>query len=639
VKFRRRVRSKAKAPGAAGGRKAAAALTGLALMVLIFGTAAGQGDEGGDDEKSTDWRVGYDNQFDGKINVFKSQLSSSYFVFTQVYDTFPYNWRLSDTGPDKENSLVTSHEISEDGLVFTFHMRKGVKWNDGEDLTADDVVFTYNAYKDAKQNVLAGYVSNMDKIEAIDDYTVRYTLKRPDARVLSAYTPLLPEHIWGDQPLDEIHAFDPCCPIVGSGPFTITELDPKGTTILTPNEYFWGRKGEVERILMIKYGEKEGQLRDIKLNRLDAVLYGDSKWVTDIEEDPNLTAWSVPTPGFVSIAFNMCPPGGGPPQNTCSGPAEGVKWQVVQDLAIRQALSWAIDRENLVETVYAGQAEPGNGFISPYYKRYFESYEGDPEIGYTYDPEKARAILAEGGWDCPTGGICQKDGIKAEFELLVRSEDKEGQNAVQRIKAWAKDIGIQINVSIITADALIARNYETSPEDKSLYEPNYDAFLWGWGGDLPSPDFNFEVTLCGSYWSDTFYCNPDEYDPLPTRALQELDFDERVDLLHQAERVVLRDTPYIILVHNNDIAVTRNDTWTGYHPSPEPNGYPVHTSWLQLSLLEPGQKASAAYAGAPAVLVVLFLGIVAAVATSFWRRHKEETGPLELPEPAVGGGS
>jgi peptide/nickel transport system substrate-binding protein len=606
----------------------------LALAALVAGTAAAPQKTS---KKSTDWRLGYDQKFDGKINVFKSQLSSSYFVFTYVYDTFPYNWRLSDAGPDLENSLATSHEVSDDGTEYIFHLREGVKWNDGEPFTADDVVFTYNAYKAAKQNVLAGYVTNMKSMEAIDDYTVRYTLTKPDARVLSAYTPVLPEHIWGDIDLKEISNFDPCCPIVGTGPFTITELDPKGTTILTPNKYFWGRKSEVKRILMIKYGEKEGQLRDIKLNRLDAVLIADAKWVQDVEEDPNLRAWSIPVPGFSSIAFNMCPPNNVDPQNTCTGPAEGVRWRVVQDKAIRQALSWAVNREDLVDTVYAGQAVPGNGFISPYYKRYYESFEGDPTVGYTYDPERAKQILSDGGWVCPTGGICEKDGVRAEFELLVRSEVKEDQNAAQRFKAWASNVGIQVNISIITSDALIERNYETSPDDPSKYQPDYDAFLWGWAGDLPSPDFNFEVTLCGSYWSDTFYCNPNEYDPLPQKALRELDFERRVELLHEAERVVLEDAPYIILVHDNEIQVTRTDTWTGYRPSPAPNGYPFSTSWLQLSVLEPGQRATISYTGAPIVITSLLLGVVAVWVTSWRRRRAEEMGPLELPEPGPKG--
>lgn len=605
------------------------------VVALIIGlaTIGAVAADGQDSERSKDWRLGYDQAFDGKINVFKAQLSSSYFVFTEVYDTFPYNWRLSDAGPDTENSLVTSHEISADGLVYTFHLREGVKWSDGEPFTADDVVFTYNAYHDAKQNVLAGYVTNMDSIEKTDDSTVVYALKRPDARVLTAYTPVLPEHVWGDQALDEIQSFAPCCPIVGTGPFTITEYDPKGTTILTPNPYFWGQKGQIERILMIKYGDAEGQLRDIKLNQLDAVLIGDSKWMKDLEGDPSLQGWSIPSPGFSSIAFNMCPPENVDPKNSCTGPAEDVRWQVVQDLAIRQALAWAINRQDLVDTVFSGEASPGNGLISPFYKRYYQSFADDPDIGYHFDPDRARQVLAEGGWACPSDGICTKDGIPAQFELLVRSEVQADQNAARRVQAWAANVGIQIDISIITSDALIERNYETSPDDKNKYQPNFDAFLWGWAGDLPSPDFNFEVTLCGGYWSDTFYCNPDEYDPLPKAALRELDFDRRVELMHEAERIILRDSPYIILVHDHYIQVTRTDTWTGYQPMPEPDGFPFSASWLQLQILEPGRAASANYAGAPIAIAGLFVGVVLVLLASRWRRRREESGPLEL-EPA-----
>ena len=603
------------------------------LLALIGATTAAGGESAQDEgapEQSKDWRIGYDQKFDAQLNVFKAQLTSSYFVFTEVYDLFPYNWQISDAGPDLENSLVTSHEISEDGLEYTFHLREGVKWNDGEDFNADDVVFTYETYRDAKQNVLAGYVSNMDTMEKIDDYTVLYTLKKPDARVLSAYTPMLPEHIWGELDLKEIANFAPCCPMVGTGPFTITEYDPKGTTILTPNEYFWGRKGQIERILMTKYGDKEGQLRDIQLNQLDAVMAGDPKWVGQLEGDPSIDAAAVPIPGFSSIAFNMCPPGGGDPRNTCTGPAEGVNYEVVQDQAIRTALAWAIDREKLVNTVYSGQATVGNGFISPLYERYYQSYADDPEIGYHFDPAKASQILAEGGWACPDGGVCTKDGTQATFELLVRSEVQEDQNAARRIVAEAKDVGIQIDLSIVTSDSLIDRNYAASPEDPQKYEPDFDAFLWGWGGDIPFPDFNFEVTLCGGYWSDTFYCNPEEYDPLPAQALSSLDFQERVDLMHQAERIILRDSPYIFLVHDASIQLTRTDTWTGYRPSPEPDGSPFSTSWLQLQLLEPGTAATTNYSGAPFVLIGMGIFLVAVVAVSRMNRRRDESGPLEL---------
>ena len=229
--------------------------------------------------------------------------------------------------------------------------------------------------------------------------------------------------------------------------------------------------------------------------------------------------------------------------------------KVVQDLAIRQALSYVIDRQNLVDDVFSGQAAPGNGMISPYYKRFFQSYADDPEIGYQHDPEKARQILADGGWVCPDGGICEKDGVKAQFELMTRVEQLDDQNASKRIKAWAREIGIDIKLSPVSDDAISNGTYATGTEEDK-YGPDYDAFLWGWSGDVPSPDFNFDVLRTNSAWQDTYYSNP-EYDRISLQSLHTLDEAERIDLMHQAERIALRDLPYIYLVHDHTIYVTR----------------------------------------------------------------------------------
>ncbi len=104
--------------------------------------------------------------------------------------------------------------------------------------------------------------------------------------------------------------------------------------------------------------------------------------------------------------------------------------------------------------------------------------------------------------------------------------------------------------------------------------------------------------------------------------------------MHEAERIVLRDSPYLILVHDAIIYLTRTDTWTGYLPSPAPDGAPFSTSWLQLQLLEPGQAASNSYAGAPVVLLGLLVGVVAVVVSSRWRRKREESGPSSSPRRA-----
>jgi peptide/nickel transport system substrate-binding protein len=604
----------------------------LLAALALGGSAAAQDGSEEDEGKSTDWRLAFDVEIDFEANPFAAFNASPYFIYSVVYDKL-LNYDLETGAPDLENSLATGYERSDDGLVYTFTLREDARWADGEPFNADDVVWTYNEVA-TTDNVLIGYLVNMDKVEKVDDYTVRVTLTKPDARIPSIYVPILPEHIWSKAPsepeTDKIKEFKPCCPMIGTGAYYIPgPLNKKGTTILEPNPYFYGPKGGPKRILMTKYEDKEAQLRDIKLNLVDAILSGDESWVANARKDVNLEAFGTPQPGFTEIAFNMCPPGGA---SLCTGPGEGANIEVVQDLAIRQALQWAIDRDTLVRVVYRGQATRGNGLISPYYARFYQSFEGDPEVGYTYDPDKAREILADGGWDCPTGGICTKNGVRAEFELLVRSINQAEQQAARRIKAWAREVGIEINLSIVTEDAINAEIYNPSPEDESLYAPTYDAFLWGWSGDIGAPDFNLEVLQCESGWTDSFYCNP-EYDEAALGALTELDPQRRVELIHEAERIALKESPYVILVHDGIVYVHRNDTWTNYIRQPAPDGDPYGNSWLQMVLLEPGEKASTNYSGAPFAMGLLFAGVAAVVGFSFWRRRREDSGPRELPEP------
>ncbi len=324
---------------------------------------------------------------------------------------------------------------------------------------------------------------------AVDPLTARITLTQPDARILSAYVPILPKHIWGKIPKDDLTKFNPCCPMIGSGPFIVTKLDRKGTSILEPNPYFYGPKGSIQRILMTKYQDKEAQLRDIKLNRLDAILQADSEWIKSVD-DPELTVWGAAYVGFKELAFNSCPPEGSP---TCTGPGPDVAVAVVQDPAIRLALAWGHRQ---------GQPRP-HGVRRRGTARDRNHLAVLRRQGLLHDHGRGRAsdtpsIRRRRRRSSPTvaghvrrGGTCEKDGVKAEFTLIARSSSREDQNAANRIRAWANELGIKINLSIITDDALNSQIYNptssTKKADADKYEPTYDAFIWGWFGDLGRP--------------------------------------------------------------------------------------------------------------------------------------------------------
>src|SRR6478735_8231248 len=207
-----------------------------------------------DPPATNDWRIGYDQEFDNNLNPFAAQFTSDYFVFTEVYDLL-LNFKVDDNSPDKVNSYAQDFTSSPDGKVWTYKIRPGMKWADGQPATADDVVWTLQTVIDTADdpgNVLSGYLPSVDKIEKVDDLTVKITLTDPNVRMSSLYIPILPKHIWEKVDKKKIKDFDPFTEvkdattgktfkaIIGTGPYMVTKLDKGGTTILERNPYFYG---------------------------------------------------------------------------------------------------------------------------------------------------------------------------------------------------------------------------------------------------------------------------------------------------------------------------------------------------------------------------------------------------------------
>ncbi|MFF0450597.1 ABC transporter substrate-binding protein [Streptomyces sp. NPDC004609] len=571
---------------------------GLALTLTAVSPSPGTGTEAPEPKSAPsaatggDFRIGHSQPIDS-INPFGQQNMISNTVSLLGYDLL-LNYRTSDGRPDLENSLTESYQASPDGRTWTFKLRSGITWSDGKPLTSADVRWTYQAVLDNETNVLRGNTENVKKVSAPDPRTVVIQLTEPDARLESAAIPILPEHVFAKYPIDSIDKVPIPLPAVTTAPFRITSYDKGGTTVLGVNPSFRGTPPAMKRVLFVHYQASEAALRDIKLGSLDMVADGDSSWVAKLKTNKDITVWSAPAPGFSEIAFNSCPPGGA---GACTGPAKNVKTAVVQDKAIRKALAWGIDRADLSKTIYAGQNLPADGLISPYYAPYYRSFAKDPEIGYGYDPARSRAILKEGGWDCSTKP-CVKNGVKAQFEMMVRSTSKQDQNAVRRIRAWASQIGITIDMSVVTEDALNNTVYNPS-STKGKYAPSFDAFYWAWSGEV-TPDLNLEVLRTGSSWSDSYYSNP-AYDKASLASVRQMDMPKRVAAMQEAQRIALTDLPYIPTVYSADIMLTRNDRWHAFQASPSSGaGSPLGANWLQLTGLKPGPapgKSTASAAG------------------------------------------
>ena len=397
---------------------------------------------------STDWRLAFNDAIDYQANVFASYDSTPYFIFTEVYDTL-LNYDIKTGAPDLKNSPAYKYTVSPDGLTITYYLRSGLRWSDGKPMTADDVVFSYEAA--SHSNVNSDYTTNMKSIKALSPTVVQLKLKRYDARILSAYVPIVPKHIWGKVGFSKLTKFNPCCPMVGSGPFYVKSLDPQGTSVLLPNPYFYGPRGHIKRILLIRYQDEEAMLRDLKLGRVDAINSGRPAWVDSLGTHAKL--WASPGPGFNELAFNMCPPQGSP---ICTGPAPGVAVKVVQDPAIRHAVQWAIDRKTIDQVVWHNLAPPGDGHHLALVRvaRLLQGLVEGSNAGLPLRPGP-RPAGAEGrrlGVPLRAAPV-RKNGVQARFTVDVLSDTQEDQETALRMKAWLKAVGIDMNIQVATEDA------------------------------------------------------------------------------------------------------------------------------------------------------------------------------------------
>ena len=222
---------------------------------------------------------------------------------------------------------------------------------------------------------------------------------------------------------------------------------------------------------MTYYGDENGAVTDLEQNRLD-VMPADTLNAPDVprlERTSGVRVYHSPAIGLEYWVFNLAP-----------RVTSRVHKEVVRSRAIRVALAWAIDRSALVQAALQGYGAPGNTQLSRNYGAYTLDLSKDPVLGYHYDPEKAKRILDQAGWRVGPDGIRRNpDGVRASFELAYAGLSTE-KRAVTLIRAWARDVGIEIDVRVYDNDKLI--NLEFNMDGKKL-TPDFDTEIWSIGGD------------------------------------------------------------------------------------------------------------------------------------------------------------
>lgn len=542
---------------------AAAAVVLLALLPLGTGGSAS-----GAEEERTTFTVGMSQDVDS-LNPFTGIVSSAYEMYQLNYDT------LTDYGQADfaaEPSLAESWDVSEDGLTWTYTIRSGVLWSDGEPLTARDVAYTFNRVMSGKyeQTNFGSYVGQIASVEATDDQTVVMRVKAPSPTMLHLFVYILPEHIWRDIDAKEVTDFtnEPGPEgIVGSGPFVVKE-HKKGQFIrLERNENYWGEKPAIQNLVFRIFNNEDSLAQALRRGEIDFADDLGSNVFESLEGAEGVTQFPATYSGFDEIAFNV---GAALDDGTPIGDGH----PALKDQRVRVALSHAIDTEALVERVLGGHGTPGTSIIPPLY----EDLHYDPGASaYAFDPAEAARLLDEAGYiegpdgirTMPAGG--EDAGRKLSFRLLGRSSSQTSQQSVQFVAGWLEDIGIEVKPKIVSEDALT----------EIIGEGTFDMFEWGWVVE-PDPDYQLSTFTCAnrSYkdggnvfanLSDSFFCDKG-YDALYAQQKEQIDPAERAGTVKEMQRILYEQAPYVVTFYYDNLEAYRSDRFTGFTPQPEPDG-------------------------------------------------------------------
>jgi peptide/nickel transport system substrate-binding protein len=544
------------------GRLLVAASIALLAMGLMWGIASAMAssDSPSPTAGKTTLRLGWTNDPDN-LNPFIGYESSSYEIWAINYELL-VGFSASDYANVPGVGLATDWQTSDDGKVWTFTITDKSKWQDGLPLTAKDVAFTFNYIIDNKLGMFIDYVKFITKVEAPDATHVVFTCSKPKANMLGLWIPILPEHIWSKVPPKQVeNKFKNPPPIIGSGPFQTVEWKKGEFVRMVANKDYWRGAPKVDEVIFQTYQNQDTMAQDLKTGAIQSGWNIPSAQVSALNNEPGLEAIRGVVVGVDELGFN-CADKKVYPKSTGH--------PVLQDPAFRSALQWAVDKEKIVAIGYSGNAAPADTLCTADFYSAEADYHLTPSTPYTFDLDKARQALAEAGYvDGDGNGTREYKGKDIKLRLYARTESPESQNCGKLITGWFEEIGLDIDYQVIDDGALGDKQYNYEGND---YAPDFDMFIWGWGGDV-DPNFILSVMTTGSIesWSDCMWSNA-EYDKLFLEQQTTIDVQERIALVHQMQQIIYDESPYIPLVYPLNLEAANKGKWTGWVRAGENKG-------------------------------------------------------------------
>ncbi len=489
--------------------------------------------------------------FPDTLNPAYAFLTESYTMFDFVYST------LTTQNPQGEyvGLLAEERSVSEDGLTWTYKLRQGIKWHNGEDLTSEQVAWNINAFIQNQDGWVtnSGYITGFVEARAVDASTVEIKLEYPisnmDYRVSFLYIVYPPdfESFATPEDLQNFTNFSP----VGSGPFKITTLDKdQRIIILETNADYFGGRAKIDQVIYQTFDNSDALVQALKVGDIDMTNEVPDSAFAAVQTFENVETISRQGLSLTELIINSAPADHDPAPTR--NPA-------LEDPQVRLAIASAINKQDLVDVVLQGNGKPGVNIIPPVMGGGFWYNSNIQDVAFNLD--EGNRILEEAGYVKGADGIRAKGEVRLELRLQYPSDSSTYPRVADMIANWLSEIGVKATPEAVDPDSLVVA---TNPN------ADYDLVIWGWGAD-PDPDFMLSVMTSEQYveggWSDSGYSNS-EYDQLYLDQQQVIDRVERQKIVWKMQELLFRDKPYIILYYGNDLEAYRSDKFTNFLDSP-----------------------------------------------------------------------
>jgi peptide/nickel transport system substrate-binding protein len=429
--------------------------------------------------------------------------------------------------------LAEKWDISADGKEYTFYLRKGVKWSDGVNFTANDVKFSID-YVKKYPPVSGADLSSIKSVVVVDNYTIKIGISQPIAPfVYQLYSfKIIPEHIW--KSVTDPNKYSAPEAVIGTGPYKLAEYSKEhGTYKFVANENFWG---PTVRVKTLEFVPVSDEIAAFQQNVVD--FTGVSVDVLDtLKSDPKVTVFQQPAVWGYELSFNMN------------------KSALLKEVAVRQAFAYAIDREELLEKVGRGAGKPGSPGILPQDHIWY-----NPDIQqYKHDAAKAKQVLAAAGWtDSDGDGIMDKNGKKLSFTMTISSDiARIGELVKERLK----EAGIEVNI----------QSLESKARDTKLTQGDFEVAINGYGGWGGDADY-LRTKFCGSKYGiqGASHNRPligyqnDTVDKLALEQFKETNSEKRKQIIFELQEVLAQEVPSIPLYNTASYEAYRPTTYDGW---------------------------------------------------------------------------